>query len=52
MWGNPTLYENWKITAENFVEAGIAITNDNDSRSCQTDCQTIEEQLKKLSGNT
>ena len=34
------------MTVENFVEAGSALTNDNDSRSCQTDCQTIEEQIK------
>ena len=46
MWGNPTLSEKWKITAETFVEAGSSITNDYDSKSCQTDCQTIEEQIK------
>ena len=33
MWGNPTLSENYKIAAENFVEVGNAITNDNDNRS-------------------
>ena len=33
MWGNPTLSKNSKIAAENFAEAGSAITNDNDSRS-------------------
>ena len=33
MWGNPKISENSKIAAENFVEAGSAITNDNDSRS-------------------
>ena len=32
MWGNPTLSENSKIAAENFVEVG-SITNDNDRRS-------------------
>ena len=47
MWGNPKLSENSKIAAENFVEVGSAITNDNDSRSkLDTDCQTIEEQIK------
>ena len=34
------------MTVENFVEVGSALTNDNDSRSCQTDCQTIEGQIK------
>ena len=38
MWGNLTHSENQKIAAENFVEAGSAITNDNNS--------TIEEQIK------
>ena len=33
MWGNPTLSKNYRIAAENFVEAESAITNDNDSRS-------------------
>ena len=33
MWGNPTLSENQKIAAEKFVQAGSAITIDNDSRS-------------------
>ena len=28
MWANQTLYENSKIAAENFVEAGSAITNE------------------------
>ena len=32
MWSNPTLPENLKIAAENFVEARSAITNDNDNR--------------------
>ena len=46
MWGNPTLSENEEIAAENFVEAGNVIANDNDSTSCENDCQTIEEQIK------
>ena len=33
MWGNPTFSENQKTAAENFVEAGNAITNENDSKS-------------------
>ena len=33
MWGNPTPSENSKTAAEDFVEAGSAIRNDNDSRS-------------------
>ena len=48
MWGNPTLSENSKIATENFVEAGSAITNDNDSwqQELDTNCQTIKEQIK------
>ena len=42
MWGNPTLSKNLKIAAKNFVEAGSAITIDNDSRSyLGTDCHDI-----------
>ena len=33
MWGNPTLSENEEIGAENFAEAGSAITIDNGSRN-------------------
>ena len=46
MWGYPTLSEDQKIAAENFIEAGSPITNDNDGRSLiVTDCRTIEEQI-------
>ena len=31
MWSNPTLSENEKIAAENFVDVGSAITIDNDT---------------------
>ena len=31
--GNPTLSENWKIAAGDFVEARSAITIDNNSKS-------------------
>ena len=33
MWGNPTLSKTKKIAAENFVEAGRAMTIENDSKS-------------------
>ena len=33
MWGDPTLSENKKIAAKNFVEVGSATTNDKDSGS-------------------
>ena len=49
MWGNPTLSENKKIAAENFVETESAITIDNDSTRSQT-LTTMAKDIKLIGG--